>query len=143
PGSRHFSRTPGSPDWTDPPRRGAARTRRPAVAGRNDVPPEGARNMNRYLASSLGMTLGLLASAGRADDAVVWRAARDRTPQPTSAVPDTKSSWVRARAQDADPPPLPGVEALPPPRQPDGPSLPPGTIISAPAGHASEIPADG
>ena len=34
--------------------------------------------MNRILASSLGMTLGLLAAAGRADD-LVWRAARDRT----------------------------------------------------------------
>src|SRR5437660_1745569 len=37
--------------------------------------------MKRFLASSLGMTLGLVAAAGRADD-LVWRAARDRTPPP-------------------------------------------------------------
>jgi hypothetical protein len=42
--------------------------------------------MKRILASSLGMTLGLLASAGRADDPV-WRAPRDRGPQPVTAAP--------------------------------------------------------
>jgi hypothetical protein len=44
--------------------------------------------MKRILASSLGMTLGLLASTGRADN-VTWRAARGRTPSPTPATPAT------------------------------------------------------
>src|SRR4051812_47956621 len=78
--------------------------------------------MNRYLASGLGMTLGLLASVGRADD-IVWRAARGSsgasapvTPAapaqrpaaaPTSgtvaAARGTDVSWIRARGQTDDP----------------------------------------
>ncbi len=58
--------------------------------------------MNRILASSLGMTLGLLATAGRADEPV-WRPARDRTPPPPApaapappalAAPTQAACWL-------------------------------------------------
>lgn len=93
--------------------------------------------MNRYLASGFGMTLGLLASAGRADD-IVWRSARDKstppaeantksnTPAPTVTAPavmpsatfatarGTDVTWVRSRAQTDEPVAvLPGEPSLP------------------------------
>lgn len=93
--------------------------------------------MNRYLASGFGMTLGLLASAGRADD-IEWRSPKDRTAKPAPATiknqpavsidaPVVAASaptgvlaastgsgvtWVRARGQTEEPSPVPST--LPP-----------------------------
>jgi hypothetical protein len=84
-------------------------------------------NMNRYLASGLGVALGLLASAGRADE-VTWRAARDRTARPAPpAIPAEAIVTDVASAENGaatpilpvpdDAPPATGV--LPPPTAPD------------------------
>jgi hypothetical protein len=62
--------------------------------------------MNRYVASGLGMTLGLLASAGRADD-VIWHAPRGCTPVAGPAERGATCKRVRAQSDDAVQPPAP------------------------------------
>src|SRR5262245_28711435 len=106
--------------------------------------------MNRYLASGLGLTLALVASAGRADD-IVWRAPRDRSPQPPAALPaqppaggmlaganGADISWIRARGQVEEPSPVPrDVEGLSAPKG-AVPNLPP----SMPNSVSSQVISD-
>ncbi len=77
--------------------------------------------MNRHLAGGLGLALSLLASAGRADE-VVWRAANDKTRQPSGSAPAvttargiTADYGPAAPALPAQNETSPPIQVLPPP----------------------------
>src|SRR5438132_2576437 len=90
--------------------------------------------MNRYLASGLGMTLGLLASASRADD-VIWHAPRASGPTISSTTPASLDDLLSPAAQPAVdtppasvlPPTSPGEAA--PPAAAVVPAVPPPAVI--------------
>jgi hypothetical protein len=82
--------------------------------------------MNRYLASGLGMSLGLLAAAGRADD-VIWKAPGDHGSLPATSTASEK--LATEPAIDDAPVTRP---TLPPKANSDVPQVPPSTIPSLP-----------
>jgi hypothetical protein len=125
--------------------------------------------MNRYLASGLGVSLGLLASASRADD-IAWHAPRDRAAQPapvpvavlaapvavTPAIAPPRANaevaiasdvtWVRARGQAGDPvPAITGTPNLPVPTPVAPVPVPDSnvTMVPTPAPSSTAIVMDG
>jgi Putative beta barrel porin-7 (BBP7) len=96
--------------------------------------------MNRYLASGLGMTLGLLASASRADE-VYWHApgASATQPAPAPQPPAAPAPVLEPAAVVATPLPITNGAAAPQTTVIDSPSLAPGLPMPATAEPSNPI----